>query len=283
MQAVMGQVALMMDGRSDVDAGSASRADRAMERHACGDEVSFIEIYDELAPRLHRFALRWTRNRSSAEDTVQQTLLQIHAARDRFVPGGAVVPWAYAIARRLLIDLGRRGSREDLRADDVLDPEEPTPAQSPEEALHWRRMGADARRDLATLPPAWREAFELVKFEGLSVAETAAVLGITRGMVKIRTYRATTALRKAMARRHRDSASSYARPDSPLRRPRDLQPGIRDTTTWHGAGHRGAGLRSGRRSGGTGARPGRRPRAAARQRTGRSRSCAGRRRPRSRA
>ncbi len=183
-----------------------------MERYACGDEAAFAELYDELAPRLYRFALRWTRSRSASEDTVQQTFLQIHAARHRFVPGGAVLPWAYAIARRLLIDLGRRGVREELRAHDVRDPEEPTTAPSAEEALHWRREEAEARRDLTALPPGWREAFELVKLEGLSVAETAEVLGITRGMVKIRTHRAVTALREAMARRLRGAPGRMTRP-----------------------------------------------------------------------
>jgi RNA polymerase sigma-70 factor (ECF subfamily) len=201
MQAVMGQVGLMTGARSDVEGVGAPRADRAMERYACGDDAAFVELYDEVAPRLHRFALRWTRSRSAADDTVQQTLLQIHAARARFVPGAAVIPWAYAIARRLLIDLGRRAGREELRADAVRDPEEPAPALSPEEALHRRRVEAEAQRDLAALPPAWREAFELVKFEGLSVDETAEVLGVTRGMVKIRAHRATVALREAASRR----------------------------------------------------------------------------------
>lgn len=212
MQAALCQAGLMTDVSSDVEATGASRADRAMERYACGDEAAFVELYDELAPRLHRFALRWTRSRSAAEDTVQQTLLQIHAARHRFVPGGAVFPWAYAIARRLLIDLGRRGVREELRAQDVRDPEEPATAPSAEEALHWRREEAEARRDLAFLPSGWREAFELVKFEGLSVAETAEVLGITRGMVKIRTHRATAALREAAARRLRIAPGRTTRP-----------------------------------------------------------------------
>jgi RNA polymerase sigma-70 factor (ECF subfamily) len=212
MQAVMRIAAVMTDGRSDVDASSTSRADRAMDRYAGGEEAAFADLYDELAPRLYRFALRWARSRSAAEDVVQQTLLQIHCARHRFVRGGAVVPWAYAIARRLLIDLGRRGVREELRARDVRDPEEPATAPSPEEALHERRVGADARRDLSLLKPAWREAFELVKLEGLSVAESAEVLGITRGMVKIRTHRATAALRTAMARRLRDDPEETSRP-----------------------------------------------------------------------
>lgn len=206
------QVALVTDNTGDVDAG-ASRTDAAMDRYASGDEAAFVELYDELAPRLHRFAVRWTRSRSAAEDAVQQTFLQIHAARHRFVRGGAVIPWAYAITRRLLIDLGRRGVREELRAHDVRDPEEPTTALSPEEALHRRRVEAEAQRDLAVLPSAWREAFELVKFEGLSVAEVAEVLGITRGMVKIRTHRATAALRRAMARRLRDPSERMPRSD----------------------------------------------------------------------
>lgn len=217
MQAVM--TAPMMEGSTDVETSSASRADDAMDRYAGGEEAAFAELYDALAPRLHRFALRWTRSRAASEDVVQQALLQIHSARHRFVRGAAVVPWAYAITRRLLIDLGRRGLREELRGDGVYDPEEPTPGPSAEEVLHGRRVGAEARRDLARLPPAWREAFELVKLEGLSVAETAEALGITRGMVKIRAHRAAAALRVALARRLRDG---------PLRAVQSQRPG--DTT-----------------------------------------------------
>jgi RNA polymerase sigma-70 factor (ECF subfamily) len=227
MQAVLDQAALMSRDRTDahVEGAGASRADRAMERYACGDDSAFAELYDELAPRLYRFARRWTRSRSAADDTVQQTLLQMHAARDRFVPGGAVLPWAYAIARRLLIDLGRRGLREELRAVDARDPEEPAPTLAADEALHRRRMEAEARRDLAALPDGWREAFELVKFEGLSVADAAEVLGITRGMVKIRAHRATVALRAATARRLRDAPERPARPDLRVVRPGDVSEG----------------------------------------------------------
>ena len=76
-------------------------------------------------------------------------------------------------------------------------------------------MEAEARRDFALLPSGWREAFELVKFEGLSVAETAEVLGITRAMVKIRTHRATAALRKAIARRLRGAPERTTRAPRP--------------------------------------------------------------------
>ena len=212
IRAVIGRQALVTD-RTDLNAPGTSRADRAMDRYAGGEEAAFVELYEELAPRLHRFALRWTHSGSTADDVVQQTLLQMHGARHRFVRGAAVVPWAYAIARRILVDLTRRGAREELRPDDARG-EEPAPTASPEEALHGRRLEAEARRDLALLPTGWRESFELVRFEGLSVAEAAEALGITQGMVKIRTHRASAALRKAMARRLR-ADESPARPPLP--------------------------------------------------------------------
>src|SRR5262245_36731869 len=85
--------------------------DAAMDRYARGDDTAFGEIYDKLAPRLFGFLLRYTRDRSKAEDVVQQTMLQIHRARGRFMPGAEVTPWAFAIARRLLIDQHRRAGR----------------------------------------------------------------------------------------------------------------------------------------------------------------------------
>ncbi len=190
-------------GTHAADAASRSRADEAMDRYADGDDGAFSALYDELAPRLLRFTGRQLHGRAAAEDVVQQTLLQIHAARDQFTRGAAVLPWAYAIARRLVIDLGRRRAHEDLRGDAADGSEEPSRATPPDEALHHKRSEAALARDLLRLPPALRDAFELIKLDGLSVAECAEVLGITPGMAKIRAHRATVALREAHRRRER--------------------------------------------------------------------------------
>jgi RNA polymerase sigma-70 factor (ECF subfamily) len=190
-------------GGNDEAGGAPPRspADDAMDRYAEGEAAAFSILYDELAPRLFQFAARRLQSHAAAEDVVQQTFLHIHSARDRFARGAAVMPWAYAIARRLAIDLLRRHGREELRADAGADHLEPSSATAPDEQVHRTRSEAALRGDLARLPPALREAFELLKLEGLSVAECAEVLGITRGMVKIRAHRATVALRHAQLRR----------------------------------------------------------------------------------
>jgi len=205
-------VPMPQSSRSGVErACEQSLADQAMERYADGDSTAFSALYDELAPRLFRFAARQLRSHAAAEDVVQQALLQIHCARDHFTRGAAVLPWAYAITRRLVFDASRRRDREDLRANPAQDAEEPSGAVAPDEALHRKRSEAALRGDLLRLPPALREAFELLKLEGLSVADSAEVLGITRGMVKIRAHRATAALRSAELRRERADRTAFER------------------------------------------------------------------------
>lgn len=181
-----------------------SCADVAMDRYADGDDVAFEVLYDELAPRLYRYALRETHSRSASEDVVQQVLLQMHAARARFARGAAVLPWAYAIARRLLVDGRRHAARWASAGDRVALVEVASGGVAADDALDGRRREAELERDLSSLPAKHREAFAMVKLEGLSIADAAAVLGISEGNVKVRVHRAAEALRTADARRRRE-------------------------------------------------------------------------------
>ena len=54
------------------------------------------------------------------------------------------------------------------------------------------------RRTLDALPVLQREAFILIRFEGLSVAEAAEVQGVGESAVKVRAFRAYEALRAAL-------------------------------------------------------------------------------------
>jgi RNA polymerase sigma-70 factor, ECF subfamily len=165
-------------------------ADAAMDRYADGDDAAFAEVYTLLAPRLLAFLLRRTRDRGLAEELVHDTFLRMHTSRGHFARGGQVMPWAFAIARRLLID-DHRKSREL--------PEEP-PASAPwtDALVAMRRVGAHLLEELQRVPEAHREAFTLVQLDGLSMAEAAQVLGITVPAVKLRAYRTYEALRERL-------------------------------------------------------------------------------------
>ncbi len=182
------------------EAGQFIAADAAMERYAAGDDSAFAELYDILAPRLFGYLLRQTRDRTRAEDLVQQTLLQMHRARGRFIPGAAVTPWAFAIARRLMIDGFRRGKREVLADDGDVSPGESSesPATAADDLVQARQLADKIRRELLRLPEQQRTAFELVKEDGLSLAEAAQVLGTTVAAVKLRAHRAYESLRAVL-------------------------------------------------------------------------------------
>ncbi|MGH7293519.1 MAG: RNA polymerase sigma factor [Polyangiaceae bacterium] len=172
-------------------------ADVAMERYSEGDDASFALVYDALAPRLYGYLLRQTRDRARAEDLLQQTMLHIHRARARFIPGAEVTPWAFAIARRLFVDGIRRGRRELLGDGTELDAGRDA-GPGADEILQARELATRVEGILAKLPQSQRAAFELIRQEGLSMAEAAQVLGTTVAAVKLRAHRAYEALRAAL-------------------------------------------------------------------------------------
>lgn len=180
-------------------------ANAAMERYARGEDDAFSDLYDALAPRLRGYLVRASRDPACADDLLQQTMLQIHRARGRFIAGADVLPWAFAIARRLAIDAMRR-ERPDRRAISLqtggpeAGPVEVAAEQHrADELVDSGRLARALERELARLPEPHRAAFDLVKNQGLSVREAAAVLGATPMAVKLRAHRAYAALRAALA------------------------------------------------------------------------------------
>jgi RNA polymerase sigma-70 factor (ECF subfamily) len=171
---------------------------QAMERYAAGDDAAFAELYDLLEPRLYGYLLRRTRDVAETEDLLQQTLLQIHRARSSFIAGADVLPWVFAIARRLVIDNARRTRRDALLTDDGELADVVAGTALADDVAHANELAQRLEHALAELPEPQRIAFELLKRRGLSISETAETLKITVGAVKLRVFRAQEALRAAL-------------------------------------------------------------------------------------
>jgi RNA polymerase sigma-70 factor, ECF subfamily len=186
-----------------LDATEHAALNAAMDRYAEGDDGAFGRVYDLLAPRLLGFFMRQTRDDVLSQDLTQQTLLQMHAARRNYSTGSDVLPWAFAIARNVLIDARRRTRKEflalaadedgdwsDLRVDR---------ASCPDGIAISRQMAEAVNHELSQLPEGQRAAYDLVRREGLSVAQTAEALGTTPTAVKLRVHRVYEALRAVLA------------------------------------------------------------------------------------
>ncbi|EYF01199.1 RNA polymerase sigma factor [Chondromyces apiculatus] len=169
----------------------------AMDRYACGDSAAFRVLHAALHPRIFAFLVRLSGSTTLADDLTQETFLRLHRARATFAAGGAVLPWVYTIARNVHLDHARSRrlrQEERLPSDPSLEPLDGRGDDAEDLAIA-SQMAHTVERVLASLPATQREAFVLIRYEGLSVQEAAAVLGITETAVKLRAFRAYEALR----------------------------------------------------------------------------------------
>src|ERR1700726_3824986 len=93
-----------------------------MERYQQADPKAPAALVNTLSPALLRFFMSQGTSREHADDLLQETWLRIHRVRHTYRPGEPVLPWIYAIARRVRVDGYRRTRRIALHetAMDVL-------------------------------------------------------------------------------------------------------------------------------------------------------------------
>jgi RNA polymerase sigma-70 factor, ECF subfamily len=162
-----------------------------MARAGLGDEPAFrVLARRHLAPSLG-LAVRITGNRSDAEEVVQEALLRVWVNAPRWTPSAAFRTWLYRVVVNLCLDRRRRVPMAPL--EEAGDPPDPEPdAAARIESAETARMVADA---VQALPERQRMALVLTYYQGLSNAETAAVLETTVSSVEALLVRAKRALR----------------------------------------------------------------------------------------
>jgi len=150
-----------------------------------GNELAYHRALAALTGHLRGFfRARLSSAHEHAEDLVQETLIAVHTQRHTFDPTAMFAPWLYAIARYKLIDCyRRRGSRG---REQTIDDASALFATRNDTAVEAR---CDVQAMLARLPPRHRGPIELVKLQGLSVAEAAARLGMGESAVKVGIHR----------------------------------------------------------------------------------------------
>jgi RNA polymerase sigma factor (sigma-70 family) len=164
-----------------------------MSAYVAGDARAFEKLFARFAPRVHAFFLRSFRSEAVADDLLQVTFMKVHRGREQYRPQLKLAPWLFAVAARVRLDELRRRLRlpEDAGEDaiaraDELAPREP--AQDPD-------LKDAVRAALEALPESQRTVIHLHRYEGMTFAEIARVLGTTPGAVKLRAFRGYETLR----------------------------------------------------------------------------------------
>ncbi|GBQ26678.1 sigma-70 family RNA polymerase sigma factor [Gluconacetobacter azotocaptans] len=158
-----------------------------------------------ILPRLRVQALALTRNRTMAEDLVQDAVCNALAAQDSFIPGTNFSAWMHRILRnRFISDLRKR--RETTDIEDV-----PAAALATAAAHEDRLALKDLAEALDRLPEDQREALIMVVIHGMSYEALAEATGCAVGTAKSRVFRARRQLEAWMTGDSHANAALQAR------------------------------------------------------------------------
>jgi len=158
--------------------------DTLMARYADGEDRAVGELFDRFAPRVLAF-LRCRHSEQQAEQFLLSTFVQLHRLRNTYSRGSPARAWVLCIAA----DVQRREAR---RVRSLQPPRaQHTLTSAAAESQHDRML----REAFAQLPDLDRQLLHLHRFEGLSFAEIAQVLGASEAVIRARATRAYRQLR----------------------------------------------------------------------------------------
>jgi len=159
-----------------------------------GDREAFDALLAAVQEPLFRFIASVTGDRALAEDVLQEVFVRIWTGLKWLRDPALFRPWAYRIAAREAVRHARRERRRDALHDDAaLDDVPAADAEPPDPWLLQRLPGL-----LERVSPASRAVLTLHYLHELSLAETAAILGIPPGTARSRLAYGLRTLREAL-------------------------------------------------------------------------------------
>ncbi|MCE7083505.1 ECF subfamily RNA polymerase sigma factor, BldN family [Streptomyces sp. ST2-7A] len=183
--------------RPTADGGTVCTMD-LVERAQAGEGEAFGLLYDHYADTVHRFIYYRVNNRATAEDLTSETFLRALRRIGTFTwQGRDFGAWLVTIARNLVADHYKSSrTRLEVTTGEMLDPDEMV--RSPEDSVLERLSNAALLEAVRRLNPQQQECVSLRFLSGLSVAETAKVMGKNEGAIKTLQYRAVRTLARLL-------------------------------------------------------------------------------------
>ncbi|QCW49712.1 sigma-70 family RNA polymerase sigma factor [Nocardioides dongxiaopingii] len=200
-------------GFGDADRATSSEdseADRTrlialVELARTGDADAFGQLFDHYQPSVYRFLFYRTRSVPLAEDLTSETFLRALRNMTSFRwQGKDFGAWLMTIARNLAHDHHKAGrTRLELSTED-MGAHDDAGEDSPEDQVLTGLTNELLLEALTKLPDEQRDCLVMRFLQGMSIAETATVLGKSDGAVKQLQLRGVRNLAKLMPEGMRD-------------------------------------------------------------------------------
>lgn len=187
--------------------------EKGVRNSAIADPSAWVDRYGDY---LFRYAMLRLRNRTAAEDLVQETFLAALKDHGSFSGISSESTWLVGILKHKIADHFRRQGREvPLGDDDLRERPDPSPFDG---SGHWTSGPADWGGDpadlyrerkfieqftecLSGLSPSQAKAFTLREIEGADTGEICKVLNVTETNLWVILHRARMQLRRCLETR----------------------------------------------------------------------------------
>src|SRR6478609_8188491 len=171
-----------------------SRVVALVELAQAGDREAFGQLYDAYVDTVHRYLFVRVGQRALAEDLTSETFLRALRRIDTFSwQGKDIAAWFMTIARNLVVDHVKSARfRFEVTTADMRDADRQV--EAPDEEVLARLRDEQLVTAIKALRPEQAECITLRFLHGLSLSETARVLGRSEGAVKQLQLRAIRAL-----------------------------------------------------------------------------------------
>ncbi|MEV6942228.1 ECF subfamily RNA polymerase sigma factor, BldN family [Streptomyces sp. NPDC051172] len=183
--------------RPAADSDSARMMD-LVERAQAGEADAFGRLYDQYSDTVYRYIYYRVGGKATAEDLTSETFLRALRRIGTFTwQGRDFGAWLVTIARNLVADHFKSSRfRLEVTTGEMLDANEVE--RSPEDSVLESLSNAALLDAVRRLNPQQQECVTLRFLQGLSVAETARVMGKNEGAIKTLQYRAVRTLARLL-------------------------------------------------------------------------------------
>ena len=199
------------------DPNSYVETDEPLEAPSLGTTQAWEQVLSSRLPLFYRQAYRLLGNAADAEDAVQDALLAAYTHLDQFKGQSQLSTWLTSILVNCARLQLRRRSRcaqvaldEPIGESQTLSLSEQLPDQrpNPEDECRNSELSTRLTHFHGQLSPTLRRTFQLRAIDGLSIRETARLLGVPTGTVKAQLARARKRLRELMRSALRPQSAS---------------------------------------------------------------------------
>ena len=165
-----------------------------------GDHEAFGELYDRYVDVVYRYIYYRVSNPTLAEDLTSETFLRALRRISSYTwQGRDFGAWLVTIARNLIADHFKSGRyRMEVATSDLVEAGADRSEDGPENEVLTSITNEALLEAVKRLNPEQQECVSLRFLQGMSVAETAAIMGKNEGAIKALQYRAVKSLSRLL-------------------------------------------------------------------------------------